>query len=140
MNIVYKDFNILAEDQVKQLYEDVGWTSYTKDIKSLLFGIQNSSFVLSAWDGHRLVGLIRVVSDDYTICYIQDLLVMQTYRRQGIGKHLVEKVLEKYGHVRQMILTTDSTSKEAKVFYKKLGFDLNTKYGCVSLIRIKKIN
>jgi ribosomal protein S18 acetylase RimI-like enzyme len=138
MNIVYKDFNILAEDQVKQLYEDVGWTSYTKDIKSLLFGIQNSSFVLSAWDGHQLVGLIRVVSDDYTICYIQDLLVMQSHRRQGIGKCLMEKVLKKYGHVRQMILTTDSTSKEAKVFYKKLGFDLNTKYGCVSLIRIKK--
>lgn len=138
MDFVYKDFNILAEDQVMMLYQDVGWKSYTLDIKSLLYGIQNSSFVYSAWSGHNLVGLVRVLSDDYTICYIQDLLVMKSFRRNGIGKHLMNKVIEKYGHIRQMVLTTDAIAKDARAFYKTLGFELNTKYGCISLLRIKK--
>lgn len=138
MDIHYKDFKILGENQVMELYKDAGWSNYTSDIKTLLYGIQNSSFVYSAWSDQKLVGLVRVMSDDYTICYIQDLLVMTRFRRQGIGQALINKVLSKYGHVRQMVLTTDAVDKVAKSFYKTVGFDLSTKFGCVSLLRIKK--
>ena len=138
MDIVYKDFNILSEDQVINLYEDLGWTNYTKNIKKLLFGIQNSSFVYSAWDGKTLVGLVRVISDDYTICYIQDLLVMKAYQRKGIGRHLINKVIASYGHVRQMLVTTDLHNQVAKAFYEHLGFKMNETYDCITLLRIKQ--
>lgn len=138
MDIVYKDYNILSENQILNLYDNLGWSSYTKDIKKLLFGIQNSTFVYSAWHENQLVGLVRVISDNYTICYIQDLLVLKTFQRQGVGTHLMKKVLDKFGHVRQMVLMTDANDKDAKAFYKTLGFDLSIKYGCVTLLKIKR--
>ena len=138
MKIHYKDFQILSNDHVFHLYKDAGWTSYTTDMKSLLFGIQNSSFVYTAWDDHTLVGLIRVVSDDYTICYIQDILVLKAYQRQGIGRQLMKAVMDKYDHVRQMVLLTEASDEGAIAFYQKLGFEINTKHGCVSLSRVKK--
>ncbi|HKL47347.1 MAG TPA: GNAT family N-acetyltransferase [Candidatus Izemoplasmatales bacterium] len=128
MEVVYKDFNILSENQVKYLYEKAGWTTYTKNIKKLLSGIQNSSFVCSAWVNNQMVGLIRVLSDDYTICYIQDLLVMDTHQKQGIGKTLVEIAIKKYANVRQIILTTDETGPCE--FYEKIGFKPVKNYGC----------
>lgn len=134
--VSYKDFNILSENQVKNLYMDAGWTNYTKDIKTLLFGIQNSSFVYSAWVDHQLVGLVRTVSDNHTICYIQDLLVLKDFRGQGIGKNLINKVLETYKHVRQIILTTDLHGPSA--FYERLGFKAMQDQSCKSYIYVRK--
>lgn len=135
MDIVYKDFNILSEDQVRNLYEKAGWTVYTKNIKKLLFGIQNSSFVYSAWDNKQLIGLIRVLSDDYTICYIQDLLVMEDYQNQGIGQALIQKVLSRYKNVRQIILTSDENGPLG--FYEKMGFQSVDYYDCKTYMMIR---
>ncbi|MDA3931180.1 MAG: GNAT family N-acetyltransferase [Tenericutes bacterium] len=134
MAIAYKDFNILSKDQVYHLYEEAGWTNYTKDINKVLFGIQNSAFVYTAWDGRLLIGLVRVVSDNYTIAYIQDLLVLKKYQHLGIGKNLVEEVKKKYHHVRQIVLLTD---KEGPLpFYESLGFQEVSKNDCLSYICI----
>ena len=46
-----------------ELYEDVGWTAYTDEPERLERAIAQSAHVVSAWDGDRLVGLARVVSD-----------------------------------------------------------------------------
>ena len=40
--------------------------------------INNSLKVLTAWDDEKLVGLIRVIGDGYTIIYIQDILILTT--------------------------------------------------------------
>ncbi|MFP4479069.1 MAG: GNAT family N-acetyltransferase [Candidatus Izemoplasmatales bacterium] len=134
MPIQYKDFNILSKDQVYHLYEEAGWTNYIKDIKNVLFGIQNSSFVYTAWDGHLLIGLIRVISDNYTIAYIQDLLVLEKYQKQGIGKHLLETVKKKYDHVRQLVLLTDKNGPLG--FYESLGFKEVSENQCLSYMLI----
>ncbi|MGE4572178.1 MAG: GNAT family N-acetyltransferase [Candidatus Izemoplasmatales bacterium] len=120
MNIIYKDFNILSENEVKNLYEDAGWTVYTKNIKNTLSGIQNSSFVYSAWYDSKLIGLIRVLSDDHTVCFIQDLVVMKAFQNQGIGQSLLNKVLEKYQKAHKIVLLTDQNGPHS--FYRKLGF------------------
>jgi len=136
MDIVYKDFNILSEDQVKNLYTDAGWTTYTKSIKNLLSGIQNSDFVYSAWHENQLIGLIRVVSDQSTICYVQDLLVLKKYRGQGIGKHLLKTVLEKYKNVRQIVLITDEDGPID--FYEDMGFERTNNKHLLAMVKLKK--
>jgi len=137
MSIQYKDFNILSKDQVFHLYEEAGWNNYTKDIKNVLFGIQNSAFVYTAWDGRLLIGLVRVVSDNYTIAYIQDLLVLEKYQKQGIGKHLMDTVKKKYSHVRQLVLLTDENGPLP--FYESLGFKEVSKNHCLSYMLINKV-
>lgn len=111
----------IAESEVISLYESVGWTTYTKDPELLLKAIKSSSFVVSAWSTEgRLVGLARTVSDDATICYLQDILVHPDLHRTGVGRALFEEVLERYRHVRQTVLITDDEPQQ-RAFYQSMG-------------------
>ena len=103
------------------LYDAVGWTSYTADPDRLAAAIRGSSHVVAARQGERLVGLARAVSDDATIAYIQDILVRPEQQGRGIGRRLVQALLERYGHVRQKVLLTDDRQQQL-AFYASLGF------------------
>jgi GNAT superfamily N-acetyltransferase len=46
---------------------------------------------IGAWDGSRLVGAVRVLSDGYAWSVVTDLVVDPRYRRRGIGRELVSR-------------------------------------------------
>lgn len=133
-NLVFKEDIILNVEDILYLYNDVGWSSYTKDIDSLIKSIKNSLKVISVWDKDLLVGLIRVVGDVHSIIYIQDILILQKYQNRGIGKRLIEIILDKYKNVRQKVLLTDKEEKNI-LFYKKVGFSMAEEFGCVSFVK-----
>ena len=133
-NIVFKEDIILNVKDILYLYNDVGWSSYTKDIDSLIKSIKNSLKVISVWDKDLLVGLIRVVGDGHSIIYIQDILILQKYQNRGIGKRLIEIILDKYKNVMQKVLLTDKEEKNI-LFYKKVGFSMAEEFGCVSFVK-----
>ncbi|EHK2335271.1 GNAT family N-acetyltransferase [Clostridium perfringens] len=133
-NLVFKEDIILNVEDILYLYNDVGWSSYTKDIDSLIKSIKNSLKVISVWDKDLLVGLIRVVGDGHSIIYIQDILILQKYQNRGIGKRLIEIILDKYKNVRQKVLLTDKEEKNI-LFYKKVGFSMAEEFGCVSFVK-----
>ncbi|MFH5910987.1 GNAT family N-acetyltransferase [Clostridium perfringens] len=133
-NLVFKEDIILNVEDIIYLYNDVGWSSYTKDIDSLIKSIKNSLKVISVWDKDLLVGLIRVVGDGHSIIYIQDILILQKYQNRGIGKSLIEIILDKYKNVRQKVLLTDKEEKNI-LFYKKVGFSMAEEFGCVSFVK-----
>lgn len=133
-NLVFKEDIILNVEDISYLYNDVGWSSYTKDIDSLIKSIKNSLKVISVWDKDLLVGLIRVVGDGHSIIYIQDILILQKYQNRGIGKRLIEIILDKYKNVRQKVLLTDKEEKNI-LFYKKVGFSMAEEFGCVSFVK-----
>jgi len=112
---------IYDEDAIMDLYLNNEWYAYTNNKDELLKGIKNSIDVYGAYNADKLVGLIRVVGDKETIIYIQDILVNQEYQRKGIGTKLIKIILDKYEHVRQIVLITDQTEKQIN-FYKSIGF------------------
>jgi len=97
------------------------WISYTNNLPELMEAINNSMMVVSAWSEEKLVGLIRVIGDKTIILYIQDILVLKEYKRRGVGRTLIEKVIESYKNIRQIVLLTDE-SDESRGFYESLGF------------------
>ena len=119
-NIDYKNL-VFNEDAIINLYNNNGWGNYTEDKELLFKGIRNSLYVCAAYETGTLVGLIRTVGDGSTIIYIQDILVLDFYKRKGIGTKLINKVLNKYKDVRQICLTTDLTEYQKK-FYESCGF------------------
>lgn len=133
-NLIFKDDIKFTSDNLLNLYNDVGWSSYTKDIETLLKSIENSLKVISVWDNDLLVGLIRVVGDGYSIIYIQDILVLEKYQRLGIGKKLINFILDEYKNVRQKVLLTDNQDK-TKSFYKSVGFNLAQDFECISFVK-----
>jgi len=103
------------------LYTAVGWSIYTADPDRLSAAIEGSSFVVVALDEDRLIGLARAISDDATVAYIQDILVQPSHQGQGLGRRLVQAILDRYSHVRQKILLTDDRPEQLQ-FYASLGF------------------
>lgn len=117
----YKEGKTLDIDQIIYLYKDAKWTNYVNDVEKLQRAINNSRLVITAWDDKKLVGLIRTVGDGESITYIQDLLVLESYQRKGIGKTLINKVKKLTKDIRMTVLLTDECEKSRK-FYESLGF------------------
>lgn len=100
----------------------MGWSAYTDQPEVLLKGINNSSFLATAVDDQgRLLGMVRAISDDATICYVQDILVRPDSQGSGVGRTLLEEVLKRYSHLRQTVLLTDDEPAQ-RAFYQALGF------------------
>lgn len=128
----YKDFNI---DEIKNLYDAVGWKAYTDNMDNLMRGYENSLKVLAAFDGNKLIGIIRAVGDGFTIVFIQDILVMPNEQGKGVGKSLLKTMIDFYPEVRQIELATDIESKTIG-FYKSLGFKELSELGCCGFMRV----
>ena len=96
--------------------------------------LEHSLFLISARDEDgKLIGFLRAVGDGYSILYIQDIIVLPDYHRQGIGTQLLRQTLKHFQEVYQIILTTDSEVKTI-AFYEANGFTAFSKYGCTSFM------
>ena len=122
MKIEYVERFVPDIVSLESLYNDANYSLYTRNIEKLYKAIKNSLYVVSAWHNGRLVGLARIVGDGETIVYIQDILILKSYKRNGIGSNLIKMILKKYPEVRQKVLLTDDTD-ETRGFYESLGFD-----------------
>lgn len=83
---------------------------------------ENSQTVYLAVEGDQVVGLVRSISDDVSIHYLQDIIIHPEWQRKGIGRMLFNAVLERYQHVRAHMLLTDDEEKQLK-FYHSLGYE-----------------
>lgn len=66
----------------------MGWDSgrYPEQLKR---GMEHSSQVISAWDGDKLIGLVRGLDDGETVAFLHYLLVDPAYQGQHIGQELM---------------------------------------------------
>ena len=123
------------EVEILSLYSSVGWTAYTESPEALRRGFGISLLTLAAYEGDQLLGIIRVVGDGYTIVWIQDILVFPDQQRKGIGSVLIQAVLERFSHVRQIELATDNMPKTI-AFYRSQGFQELSELGCCAFMKI----
>lgn len=79
--------------------------------RSLPFGLYKNG---------RQVGFARVVTDHATVAYLADVFVLEGERGQGLGRWLVESILDHPGlqGLRRWLLGT----RDAHALYRKLGF------------------
>ena len=79
------------------------------------------SLCFGAYDGSRLVGFGRVITDQAVFAYLADVFVIEAYRGHGIGRALVAAMLKdpRLAAVRQFLLRT----RDAHGVYEALGFE-----------------
>ena len=79
---------------------------------SLCFGVYDGS--------GAQVGFARVVSDFATVAYLGDVFVLETHRRGGLSKFMMESIMQHPGlqGLRRWILLT----RDAHLLYQKFGF------------------
>lgn len=120
-DVAVREDEVPAAEDLRRLYDAVGWSAYTDDLDTLVAGVAGSSRVVTAWAGEELVGLARIVSDGHTIAYLQDVLVDPAHHRRGIAATLLRHAFAPYGHVRQHVLITDAEPGQ-RAFYEAAGF------------------
>jgi len=49
---------------------------------------------IGAWDGARLVGAVRLMTDGYFFATVPEILVDPDYQRRGIGRQLMHRALD----------------------------------------------
>lgn len=134
--ITYRQNPQLDFQAVLEIYDSVGWTNYTDRPSMLQKALEHSLLVLAVFDGDRLVGLLRAVGDGHSIVFIQDILVLPTYQRQGIGRTLLEQAIAHFPKIYQLHLLTDNTEK-TRSFYEALGFTAVGSLDCVAYTYLK---
>lgn len=134
MTFQLKEYTEYKETEILNLYQSVGWTNYTNHPNMLKNAFANSLKVLAAYEDEKILGIIRVVGDGYSIVYIQDIIVLPEYHRLGIGTALLRRVLELYHNVYQKILLTENTDKTIQ-FYKSVGFEMDTDINCRAFLK-----
>ena len=129
MEVILKEYAVYKEAEILGLYKSVGWTNYIDNPEMLKNAYLNSLKIYGAYVDDKLIGIIRVVGDGYSVILIQDLLVHPEFQRKGVGTLLLKRVLCEYASVYQKHLMTEDTEKTIS-FYKSLGFVDNSEIGC----------
>ena len=135
MKYTIKEYNNYNEQEILDLYNSVGWSNYTKNTNMLKNAYSNSLKTYGAYAKEKLVGIIRVVGDGYSVVFIQDILIFPEFQRQGIGTALIQRILDEYKDVYQKHLLTDNTDKTIQ-FYKSIGFEMDTDIDCRAFTKV----
>ena len=135
--ITIKKQEIVKLEDVLHLYQAVGWTNYTHQLEMLEQALSHSLVIYVALDGDAVVGLLRLLGDGFSVVLVQDLIVLPSYQRQGIGSALMKEALEDYKDTYQVQLVTEETEKNLG-FYRFMGFEILSTYDCTGMIWINR--
>jgi len=114
----------VKHEEFIQLYKDAGWwyPEYDKNTSFIADILANSFLFAGAFDSQeKLLGMGRVISDTCSDAYIQDIVVLKSHRKHGIGKKIVQyllKELQKH-NIDWIALIAEPGSHK---FYENLGF------------------
>ncbi len=80
--------------------------------------LRHADLCVSAWQGERLVGISRAITDFHYACYVSDLAVDAQCQRQGIGRALLEATQRQLGPRCQLLLLA---APAADSYYERIG-------------------
>jgi GNAT superfamily N-acetyltransferase len=122
-NIDIKFVDSWVENEIIALYKSAGWWKDSYDpsgIKKLIEGSFAFAVVVDSASG-KAIGMGRILSDGVSDAYLQDLAILPKYRGKGIGKKLVEALLD-YCLSRRILWIGLISEPGQDGFYSSLGF------------------
>jgi len=102
---------------VCRLYRHVGW--WPQRSEADVAQVLARGPAIGAWDDETLVGFVRAVTDGPCRAYIEDVVVQETQRRQGVGTLLLKRLLAELRHVETISIFC---AADLVAFYAEHGF------------------
>lgn len=119
MSIRYDSkIELITKEALQELFLSVEWES-GKYPNELVQAIKGSHSIVAAWDGDKLVGLLNALSDGVLTVYFHYMLIHPSYQGEGIGKILMDMMLDRYQSCKTKVLISYPS---AEGFYHKCGF------------------
>lgn len=129
--ITYSTANQFTEEQLEKLFLSVGWESGKHPDK--LVRAMKHSYVVSAWDEDRLVGLVRGLDDDSTVAFLHYLLVDPEYQGRHIADTLMHMILDHYREKELLYIKIMPSDPKTIPFYERYGFACYDNYTAMQL-------
>lgn len=123
MQISYQTNRLPEKNQFYDLFLTTGWNEKYQLNKERLFeAVQSSWYMISAYDGNKLIGFGRIISDGILHALIVDMIILPEYQGQGIGSILLKKLVDRCNanHIKDIQLFC---AKGKTGFYKKFNFE-----------------
>ncbi len=92
--VYYEAVTSAPLEEIVALYQAGGWWHESPDNRLRIEPMIRGSFcfMVARAGGSKIVGMGRVLSDGASDAYIQDVVVLPSYRRQGIGRELIRRL------------------------------------------------
>ncbi|HLS95021.1 phosphinothricin acetyltransferase [Sphingobacterium allocomposti] len=120
------DINAAIAERVSELYRQLSPTKKQQDLRHVL-DEDNPVYVVGSFEDEKLTGIAsmavyKVVSGHKG--WIEDVVVDATYRGKGIGRKLIERLLElaRDMQLTEVLLFTEDHRIAARTLYESLGF------------------
>jgi N-acetylglutamate synthase-like GNAT family acetyltransferase len=110
--------------QLQRLFQETAFWASDRRLEELERAIAHSKPVVTVWDGDRLIGFARALSDGVYRATIWDVVIHSDYQGAGLGRKLVETVLM-HPHVNQVQKVYLVTTRQQS-FYERIGFEHNS--------------
>ena len=122
MKIAYSSSTNISADQAIDLYirSTLGERRPIHNRKAFENMYKYANLIISAWDGDKLVGIARSLTDFSYVAYLSDLAVDVQYQKQVIGKQLIEKTKSDLEPECMLVLLA---APKAREYYGPLGFE-----------------
>lgn len=117
---IYSFTEPINPEELHDLLQQTSWANNRSplDIQQML---DRSQITLGVWDEDRLIAFSRVITDDLYRALIDDIVVDNSYRGQGIASQMLEKMLIRMQHIETIMLDCDP---ELSDFYGRFGFHI----------------
>jgi predicted N-acetyltransferase YhbS len=117
--IEYRLGNELDLEQVVDVYRrsTLGERRPVDDRDRMRQMLERANLVVTAWDGQRLVGIARSLSDFCYATYLSDLAVDVDYQGAGIGRELMRRTQEAGGMATVFLFS----APKAVDYYPRIG-------------------
>jgi GNAT superfamily N-acetyltransferase len=124
MNIVYRDDAVLTVPETIALYTRSTLGSRRPVDRPDVFAamLEHANLTVTAWDGERLIGISRSLTDFAYVAYLADLAVDADYQRRGIGKRLIAETKARLWPECMIVLLAAPLANE---YYPEIGFEPN---------------
>jgi GNAT superfamily N-acetyltransferase len=134
--ITYQTGNALDLDAVIEVYRDstLGERRPIDDRETMRAMIERANLVVTAWDGDRLVGIARSLSDFAFCTYLSDIAVRLAFQRQGIGRELM-RVTQREGKTATIFLFA---APAAETYYPHVGFASGSGWYLTRMQRVRR--
>ena len=121
--VTFSEKKSLQPEQLLTLFQQAPWAKgrTLSDAREML---RHTDVAMCAWDGDRLVGFGRVLTDFVYRATIWDVIVDEAFQKQGIGAEIVQRILH-HPRLKKVELFWLCTRRPG--FYEKLGFSSDRK-------------
>lgn len=119
MHISYKSNFVPDVAHIIDLFVKTEMPRPTDDPERTRKMFENADLIWTAWDDKKLVGVCRCITDWAWCCYLSDLAVDPAYKKNGIGKKLIQLTKDSIGEQAMLLLLSVPAAMD---YYPRVGF------------------